>query len=242
MIILKPSLCQIALSTLRFDSDKQRNAFQGALMFSPSFEFDNDLDTCDLYEAGLDALQNGLFPAPDVFFYYETNIEAHTRIGILAQYLSQTSRIIFTVCGRVDGADKKLLIGEVTREGVMGEPENDDFLNAVTWLCGRKILSFTMALKCKDVLVSDVRPSASVARKRASKGQEPIIEFKKVTIRTDLKTAYALAASTFDRSGPRLHFRRGHVRRLPTGRETYVSPCYVGNLGNGAIVKSYEVK
>lgn len=40
---------------------------------------------------------------------------------------------------------------------------------------------------------------------------------------------------------PRLHMRRGHVRRLPTGKTTWVRQCAVGNANLGAVSKDYAV-
>lgn len=49
-----------------------------------------------------------------------------------------------------------------------------------------------------------------------------------------------------DRGGshasPRFHVRRGHIRRLPDGRRTWVKQCTVGDVSNGRVDKDYLVK
>lgn len=43
-------------------------------------------------------------------------------------------------------------------------------------------------------------------------------------------------------ASPRFHVRRGHIRRLPDGRRTWVKQCSVGDVSNGRIDKDYRVK
>ena len=43
-------------------------------------------------------------------------------------------------------------------------------------------------------------------------------------------------------ASPRWHIRRGHWRRLPTGRRTFVRECEVGDPARGGIVKDYRVQ
>jgi len=43
------------------------------------------------------------------------------------------------------------------------------------------------------------------------------------------------------RMAPRLHLRRGHLRRLPSGQKTWVRPCWVGHASQGVVSKEYEV-
>jgi Protein of unknown function (DUF2786) len=40
-------------------------------------------------------------------------------------------------------------------------------------------------------------------------------------------------------ASPRLHWRRGHIRRLPSGECTQVRPCLVGHKSLGQIEKDY---
>ena len=42
-------------------------------------------------------------------------------------------------------------------------------------------------------------------------------------------------------ASPRLHDRRGHLRRLRSGKNTWVRPCKVGNAALGAVFHDYEI-
>ena len=53
--------------------------------------------------------------------------------------------------------------------------------------------------------------------------------------------AHAIGAPVVDRNGPREHLRRGHVRRLPDGRKTWVQACVVGSRALGVVRKSAYV-
>lgn len=42
-------------------------------------------------------------------------------------------------------------------------------------------------------------------------------------------------------ASPRLHDRRGHLRRLRGGKNVWVRPCKVGDASLGAVFHDYEV-
>lgn len=44
-----------------------------------------------------------------------------------------------------------------------------------------------------------------------------------------------------ERDGPRYHFRRAHLRKLPTGLQTFVRSCFVGNRDKGVVAKEYAI-
>lgn len=43
-------------------------------------------------------------------------------------------------------------------------------------------------------------------------------------------------------ASPRLHVRRAHIRKLPTGALTFVRQCFVGDKSRGIVVKDYQVR
>jgi len=43
-------------------------------------------------------------------------------------------------------------------------------------------------------------------------------------------------------ASPRLHDRRGHLRRLTTGKNVWVKACKVGDASNGAIFHDYKIE
>ena len=43
-------------------------------------------------------------------------------------------------------------------------------------------------------------------------------------------------------ASPRYHMRRGHIRRLPTGKTTFVHAHFVGSQDTGTVDKNYRFK
>lgn len=66
--------------------------------------------------------------------------------------------------------------------------------------------------------------------KRRKKGKPPIFEYKTLTIAPLNEMRIPGAKLTGDRAAPRMHWRRGHLRRPANGKKTAVRPCIVGDL------------
>jgi hypothetical protein len=76
---------------------------------------------------------------------------------------------------------------------------------------------------------------------RVAKGKFPIGPMSDVFINvggTQYATSGAIVGS---HASPRMHWRRGHVRRLQDGKITNVKPCLVGSVGSAA-PREYRVK
>lgn len=98
-------------------------------------------------------------------------------------------------------------------------------------------------LNCSNVHCIDNPPPAQLNKKRLKNGRLPIYSFKTLHIRTS-KTGgrtESLADGSYDRNGPRLHLRRGHIRKLPSGVRTWVQSCMVGSANDGMAFKEYTV-
>lgn len=81
-------------------------------------------------------------------------------------------------------------------------------------------------------------------QKRAKKGKVPLFEYKVLDIVADV--LHTPKETTHERSSghhasPRMHNRRGHLRRLPSGRTTWVRNAIIGKPGRGQILKQYSV-
>jgi hypothetical protein len=98
------------------------------------------------------------------------------------------------------------------------------------------------SLATKGVSERVDKPNERINRKRISRGDSPLPETHVVFIDgITSKELSALAPSDgFVRSGPRPHYRRGHVRKLSDGRVTMVSACIVA--GSVATPKKYIVQ
>jgi hypothetical protein len=98
------------------------------------------------------------------------------------------------------------------------------------------------ALRCKNVYLRDNTPPEKLNKKRKQTGKVPFFSYKTLHLATGSKTVVRRDASEPDRNSPRLHFRRGHVRRLSSGELTWVSQCMVGDKNRGLVMKDYAVK
>jgi hypothetical protein len=82
------------------------------------------------------------------------------------------------------------------------------------------------------------RPSL-INSKRAAKGQGPLL-FDWHTVKIEPPSPKAEHQGNTHAS-PRLHDRRGHVRRLSNGKTCWVKPCKVGDASKGIVFKDYQI-
>lgn len=101
-----------------------------------------------------------------------------------------------------------------------------------------------VALTCTNVRSVDNAPPSALNKKRQKAGKPPLFTYKTLHILSgergashDQKDDDAEA-----KRSPRLHFRRGHVRRIGDGRITWVQQCMVGNRRLGVVEKAYALE
>lgn len=88
--------------------------------------------------------------------------------------------------------------------------------------------------------------SAKVNRSRTMKRKEPFYSHTLVTVRQDptprTKAGMPRSHTRLGFSAPmRIHWRRGHIRRLASGSLTQVRPCLVGDRTQGIVTHDYRV-
>ena len=76
-------------------------------------------------------------------------------------------------------------------------------------------------------------------KKRIAKGKAPIYEWTTVVIEPPKPKAEPKGGT---HASPRLHDRRGHYRKLRSGKLAWVQPCKVGNAAKGTVFKDYKWK
>ena len=75
--------------------------------------------------------------------------------------------------------------------------------------------------------------------KRAARGKGPILfDWHTVTIQP---LTHKQDHKGGTHASPRLHDRRGHFRRHPSGKQIWVKPCKVGDASKGCVWKDYKV-
>ena len=96
-------------------------------------------------------------------------------------------------------------------------------------------------LNCSNVMCFDNYPPESLNKKRAKSGKCPLFTYKTLHIKTAKTQTSKSENSNIERSAPRLHMRRGHIRSLPSGVTTWIQSCMVGSSKNGVVSKDYRI-
>lgn len=115
------------------------------------------------------------------------------------------------------------------------EPIDEEHANSVLSFVGAWYRS--MSIGCQAYR-PEVRQTFT-NRRKISQGKKPSYEWRTVFIEP-AKTKSESKGGTH--ASPRLHDRRGHLRRLRTGKNVWVRACKVGNAANGTVFHDYEVR
>lgn len=84
----------------------------------------------------------------------------------------------------------------------------------------------------------EVKPTFTNRRKIAQ-GKQPTYAWRTVIIEPKQARSTGLGGT---HASPRLHDRRGHLRRLRSGKNVWVKPCKVGKAELGTVFHDYEVR
>lgn len=106
----------------------------------------------------------------------------------------------------------------------------------------RTTLELVEALSCSNVS-HEPRSiiSKSVNSKRIRSGKAPFYESRILVVKSShAESDDVTKKRDCERSSPKQHLRRGHIRRLPNSN-VWINSCLVGNRNNGFIHKSYKV-
>lgn len=101
------------------------------------------------------------------------------------------------------------------------------------------VLFFCIVIGCSNTEFQEHRPSEKLNKKRQRKGNCPLFTYKTLTLTDDGRQGLKNEPSGTHES-PRVHLRRGHIRRLQSGRMTWVQPCVVGDHNRGVVDKDYR--
>lgn len=102
-------------------------------------------------------------------------------------------------------------------------------------------VSFICALSCGNTVIEDspIQPSKIKNSIRKSKGKLPFFTHKILTIDTQ-SSVKNHSSKIGSHNSPRVHLRRGHIRRLPN-KNVWVNSCVVGDKSKGIVSKDYAI-
>ena len=108
-----------------------------------------------------------------------------------------------------------------------------DFLRAaVEWL-----FLFLSVLNCANVSIKEIGAPEHLNRKRANKGKLPLYSYKTLVLKT--REQRVLVNGHGHHESPRIHLRRGHIKRRKTGNFWW-QPHVVGDRSRGIVAKDYR--
>ena len=174
-------------------------------------------DDCYLFmqldDSRIGCLQFGIVPAFEVIAYiYYVDINIKNRKSTCINGLSFRS-------------DDKL------RAHYYVTPRPEEVEEARNWIPSL-LFAYIGLLNSKSVEIKTVASNGSVNRRRAKEGKPPIGEVYEVHLKLDGQR-YSIDGNPIGSgSSKRAHWRRGHIRHLPSGEITNVRPCLVAFTGN----------
>jgi hypothetical protein len=101
------------------------------------------------------------------------------------------------------------------------------------------IVEFCVTVNCENVAQERIDPTNVLNQKRLSKGKTPFFSYRHLRIPSP---KFAGDAHGGTHATPRLHLRRGHLRRLSNGKVTWVRHAMVGSAELGVAAKDYLVR
>jgi hypothetical protein len=96
-------------------------------------------------------------------------------------------------------------------------------------------------LNCTNIVSIEHVAPIKLNKKRIAQGKCPVFSFKTLRVKVPNEGREKKPSLGGTHSNPRVHLRRGHIRRLPTGKSTWVQSCVVGSLEKGAVHKDYSI-
>jgi len=111
---------------------------------------------------------------------------------------------------------------------------NDYYLCAALWSA-----HIFQILHCTNIETKDNPPPLALNKKRIARGKVPLYSFKTLHIKVP-NERHTSTPQGGTHASPRVHLRRGHIRRLAPGQDIWVQPCVVGSK-HGLVEKDYAL-
>lgn len=184
-------------------------------------------------------------PFPTCWFQGLVDVDSDEfTIGILARVIAD-GRIVLHVFSRKNGFGKawslKFCAGQVPNDTgelsyIVWPPEKTESANdVIEWLC-----VYLTALNCVNVSRVENHPDPQAQTGRQTRKQVPFFSYWTLQIDLD-RPGSSHDGSGGSQASRRLHLRRAHFKRLPTGLFLWREHI-VGNKNAGLVHKSYSTK
>lgn len=184
-------------------------------------------------------------PYEKVIIEVPFSINVHGQIGaaIFAEQNGESIDLFFVSMNSIDGpsvCDLLIKLNADFSAGIVSIQNNKQQSDArsmqfASWAV-RVVLSLLAALSCKNVKECEIAPDARLQQKRLRNGKAPLYTYKTLVIGEKGQVARIGGSH----SSPRVHLRRGHIRRLPD-KNVWVNACVVGDKSKGIVHKDYAV-
>lgn len=102
------------------------------------------------------------------------------------------------------------------------------------------LAQFISALECRNVRIDDEPIDPKLQKSRRLRGKPPLKDYKVLTLTTEPKMINTTSGNG-THAAPRMHLRRGHIRRLPKGN-IWVNSTVVNPTAAERLDKSYRFK
>lgn len=97
------------------------------------------------------------------------------------------------------------------------------------------------AMACSNVRTRDHQPDAALNKKRAKAGKVPLVSYKTLEIVVPNTRYEGGGSGGGTHASPRVHLRRGHIRKIADGKTVWVQACVVWSK-HGMVLKDYKLR
>ena len=201
-------------------------------------------DADEIPKAKVDEFAEARAPFPTTLLQFETPNSTEKSHILILWHETQNGRIAFMGAerARVDKQWRTILPRHAWRNDD-GSFHFEGYGYETSKLAVEVFFAMAMnlfyVLGCSNVATVDNQAPARLNKKREQAGKFPILEHKTLVVTLNAPRSSGQAAGGMHAS-PRVHLRRGHVRRLDSGRRVWVQSCVVGSK-NGAVLKDYKI-
>jgi len=100
---------------------------------------------------------------------------------------------------------------------------NRDELDEKMEIIVKSVIGLTQIMACSNIEYVEHPEPIKLNKKRNKQKKQPLFSYKTLQISNSNKINLKSTYEESDRNSPRLHLRRGHIRRYRTGKITWIN-------------------